>query len=87
MLINNEYSKLCIKEENVQDLPIFAKIKDNELSLTNYRLNSGVCRALGVYLAESNWRIDKSYLLKELVLDNNDITDEDFAEILAGVSI
>lgn len=69
------------------DLPIFTRIKDNVLTLTGYKLNSGVCKALGIYLAESNWRIDKSFLLKELVLDNNGNSDEDFAEILAGVSV
>ena len=57
------------------------------LALTGYRLNPGICKDLGAYLAESNWRIDKSYLLKELVLDNNDISDEDFAEIMAGVCV
>ena len=87
VLINNLYSELCIKKENVQDLPIFARIKQNTLTLTGYNLNSGVCKALGAYLAESNWRIDKSYILKELVLDNNDISDNDFAQILAGISV
>ena len=68
-------------------MPIFTKIKDNVLSLIGYRLNDGVCRALGVFLAESNLRIDKSFMLKELVLDNNDMTDHDFAQILAGLTV
>ena len=71
----------------MQDLPIFTRIRNNVLTLTGYALNSGICKALGTYLAESNWRIDKSYLLKELVLDNNGISDHDFAEILHGLSV
>ena len=71
----------------MHDLPIFTRIKDNKLTLSGYTLNSGLCKALGIYLGESNWRIDKSFLLKELVLDNNSISDEDFAEILSGVCI
>ena len=71
----------------MQDLPVFTRIKQNILALSGYSLNSGVCKALGVFLAESNWRIDKSYILKELVLDNNDISDNDFAQILAGLSV
>lgn len=42
---------------------------------------------MGVFLAESNWRIDVSYLLKSLVLDNNNITDIDFVEILSGLRV
>ena len=68
-------------------MPVLSKIKDNVLSLSGYRLSSGICKALGVYLAESNWRIDKSFMLRELVLDNNDTRDSDFAEILAGVAV
>ena len=79
MQINAEYSKFCIQGENVQDLPIFSRILNNELSLSEYVINSGICKALGVYFAESNWRIDRSYLLKSLVLDNNNIADVDFA--------
>ena len=71
----------------MNDLPIFTHIKDNSLHLTGYLLNPGLCKGLGVYLAESNWRLDKSYLLKELVLDNNNISDEGFAEILAGLCV
>jgi len=68
-------------------LPIFSRIKNNELQLSSYPLNSGVCKAFGTYLAESNWRIDKSFLLKELLMDNNNLSDVDFAEIMAGISI
>ena len=85
--INADYSNFCILNEKVLDLPIFTRIKDNGLTLTGYLLNSGICKGLGVYLAESNWRIDKSFILRELVLDNNGISDEDFAEILSGVCV
>ena len=62
-------------------------MKNNELSLTGYYLNSGVCKAAGIYLAESNWRINRKFLIKELVLDNNKINDQDFAEIMSGLAI
>lgn len=71
----------------MQDLPIFSRILNNELSLSEYVINSGICKALGVYFAESNWRIDRSYLLKSLVLDNNNIADVDFAQILSGLQV
>ena len=71
--INKDYSEFCLKKSNVYDLPIFSHIKNNELSLVGYALNSGVCKAIGAYLAESNWRIDRNYLIRELVLDNNNL--------------
>lgn len=69
------------------DLPIFSHIKNNGLSLIGYYLNSGVCKAIGGYLAESNWRINKKFIIHELVLDDNHLKDEDFAEIISGLTI
>ena len=39
------------------------------------------------YLINSNWRLDLSYLLQELHLDENGITDADFATILDGLCV
>lgn len=71
--INKDFSEFCLQRENVYDLPIFSHIKNNELSLTGYYLNPGVCKAAGAYLAESNWRINRKFLIRELVLDNNNL--------------
>ena len=68
-------------------MPIFSKVKNNELALTGYHLNSGLSKALGAYFAGSNWRINKRFIIKDLLLDNNNLKDEDFAEIMAGLSI
>ena len=50
-------------------------------------MNSGVCKAIGIYFAQSNWRVNKKFIIRELVLDDNNLQDEDFAEILAGLAI
>ena len=66
------------KNEKVVPLPIINKIYDGVLSLDDYKLNYGLCKALGNVLddlGDSLYKID---------LRNNGITDSDFAEILKG---
>ena len=85
--ISKAFSRTCIQEEKVVDLPAFAKVKDSKLQLVNYPLNCGLCKAMGQYLINSSWRINLSYILLHLHLDNNRITDSDFANILKGVCV
>ncbi len=66
------------KNEKVVPLPIVNKIYDGVLSLDDYKLNYGLCKALGNVLddlGDSLYKID---------FRNNGITDSDFAEILKG---
>lgn len=66
------------KNEKVVPLPLVNKIFEGVLSLDNYRLNFGLCKALGNVLddlSDSIFKID---------LTNNGIGDSDCAEILSG---
>jgi hypothetical protein len=66
------------KNEKVVPLPIINKIYEGVLSLDDYKLNFGICKALGNVLDDLGDSIYKIYLR------NNGITDSDFAEILKG---
>ena len=40
---------------------------------------------MGQYLSDSNWRLNLSFMLLELHLDENGIHDDDFANIIEGL--
>ena len=66
------------KNENVLPLPIISKINEGVLTLDDYKLNLGLCKALSIVLddlGDSIYKID---------LRNNGITDIEFAEIIKG---
>jgi hypothetical protein len=75
--MQRKYLQMC-KTEKVLPLPIISKISEGVLSLDDYKLNFGLCKALAnVFddLEDSIFKID---------LRNNGITDSDFAEIIRG---
>ena len=53
-------------------------MKDGVLSLEDYKLNIGLCSALSLVFEDLGPKIYK------LVLQNNGITDSDYAELLRG---
>ena len=57
---------------------------DGTLSLTGYKLNTGLCTALGNFLGK-NIHSDNPYIVRSLILDDNGISDDDFANILRGI--
>jgi hypothetical protein len=66
------------KNEKVVPLPLVNKIYEGVLNLDDYKLNFGLCKALGNVLddlGDSIYKID---------LRNNGIEDSDFAEIVKG---
>ena len=66
------------KNEKVLPLPIISKINEGVLTLDDYKLNLGLCKALSIVLddlGDSIYKID---------LRNNGITDIEFAEIIKG---
>lgn len=66
------------KNEKVLPLPIISKIRQGVLSLGDYKLNFGLCKAL------SNVLDDLDDSIFKIDLRNNGITDSDFAEIIRG---
>ena len=84
--INRLYSHDCIVNEKVRDLPFFSKIIDRELKLIGYKLNTGICKAARLFFVRSNWRLNMAQLIQELHLDDNNLTDADFATLLDGIS-
>ena len=60
-------------------LPILNRVVAKSLILINYKLNFGVCSALGNSLQGN------SKLLTKICLDNNGCLDLDFAKILTGL--
>jgi len=83
-LINNSFGKACLKQ-SVVGLPVFARISNRTLVLANYALTHGVCQALGTYLHQSVRRLNQSFVLKRIVLDQNNLSDADFAALLSGL--
>lgn len=72
-----KYLQFC-KNEKVLPLPILSKIEDCVLSLDDYKLNFGLCKALGGVFG------DLGALIKKIVLRNNGITDLGYAQMLEG---
>ncbi len=66
------------KNEKVLPLPIISKISEGVLSLDDYKLNFGLCKAL------SNVLDDLDDSIFKIDLRNNGITDSDFAEVIRG---
>ncbi len=58
--------------------------RDGTLSLTGYKVNAGVCAALGDFLGK-NTHYSSPFIVRNLVLDDNGISDSDFANILCGI--
>ena len=85
-IINKTFNKDCIKEESIPDLPIFSKIKNKSLRLVNYAIGPGLSKALSNFLSLSNYRVNQNYLIQHLHLDDNNLVDEDFMSILAGLT-
>jgi hypothetical protein len=75
--MQRKYLQMC-KNEKVLPLPIISKISEGVLSLDDYKLNFGLCKALANVLDDLDDSIFK------IDLRNNGITDSDFAEILRG---
>ena len=67
------------------DMPFFSKIRDKKLALINYKLNPGLCKAASKFFIECNWRLSASCQIQELHLEDNNISDVDFANILKGL--
>jgi hypothetical protein len=66
------------KNERVLPLPIINKISEGVLRLDDYKLNNGLCKALGDVLDDLGETITK------IDLRNNGIDDYDFAAIIKG---
>jgi len=66
------------KNEKVLPLPIVNKIFEGVLTLDDYKLNYGLCKALGNVLD------DIGDSLCKIDLRNNGILDIDLAEIIKG---
>lgn len=66
------------KTEKVLPLPIVNKISEGVLRLEDYKLNFGLCKALGNVLDDLGESITK------IVLKNNGIEDLDFSLIILG---
>jgi hypothetical protein len=75
--MQRKYLQMC-KNEKVVPLPIVNKIFEGVLYLDDYKLNFGLCKALGNVLDDLGDSIYK------LDLRNNGITDSDFAEVIKG---
>ena len=75
--IYRKYLQNC-RNEKVLPLPIISKINEGVLSLDDYKLNFGLCKALGNVFEDLDDQIYK------IDLRNNGLTDHDFAEILRG---
>ena len=75
--MQRKYLQMC-KNEKVVPLPIINKIFEGVLYLDDYKLNFGLCKALGNVLDDLGDSIYK------LDLRNNGITDSDFAEVIKG---
>lgn len=75
--MERKYLQFC-KNEKVLPLPIISKIFEGVLSLDDYKLSFGLCRALGAVFEDLGESIYK------IVLRNNGITDADYAEVLKG---
>lgn len=72
-----KYLQQC-KNEKVLPLPILSKIEDGVLALVDYKLNFGLCKALGSVIG------DLDSLITKIVLSNNGISDIGYANILQG---
>jgi len=73
--INQEYQKECFVRHNVMALPTMSQIQiDGTLSLTGYKLNPGICAALGDFLGK-NTQLKNPYIVTNLILDDNGIAD------------
>jgi hypothetical protein len=83
-LINNVFVGDC-KKNNVVGIPVFARVTSKQLALANYALNNGLCHALGTYFKNSVRRLNQAFVLKRLLLDNNNLADSDFAALLQGL--
>lgn len=75
--MQRKYLQMC-KNEKVVPLPIVNKIIDGVLDLNDYKLNFGLCKALGNVLDDLGDTIHK------IDLKNNGITDSDYAEVVKG---
>jgi len=75
--MQRKYLQMC-KNEKVVPLPIINKIFESVLYLDDYKLNFGLCKALGNVLDDIGDSIYK------LDLRNNGITDSDFSEVIKG---
>ena len=70
---------------HVIGLPTMTHIsEDGTLSLTGYKVNSGLCSALGDFLGK-NTHQTSPFVVRNLILDDNGISDSDFANILRGI--
>ena len=49
-------------------------------------MNPGVCIAASRFFKECNWRLSASCHIQELHLQDNNISDIDFAKILEGLT-
>lgn len=71
---------------NVIGLPTMTQIsEDGTLSLIGYKMNAGLCAALGDFL-EKNTDLSSPFIVRNLILDDNSICDSDFANILRGIT-
>lgn len=75
--MQRKYLQMC-KNEKVLPLPIINKISEGVLRLDDYKLNFGLCKALGDVLD------DLGETITTIDLRNNGIDDSDFAVIIEG---
>ena len=73
-----QFVEACIKAK-VVPLPMLGKLRNGVLALENYKLNRGLCEALGSTVLRTTRGIRK------LVLHNNGITDGELRQILEGL--
>ena len=71
------YFKACM-ENKVVPLPAFDKIRNNNFVLEGYKLNPGVCKAIGTAVQEYEKPINK------ILLSNNGLSDEMLSNIVHG---
>ena len=64
----------------VVTLPLLLRIHDKKMILEQYQLNNGLCQALSIALAQF------PDIATSFHLDHNNLSDEDFALLLSGMS-
>lgn len=76
--IRFKYLMSCQREQTLM-LPLLHKLKKRTLNLAGYSLNGANVRAL-------TWAFNYGdHIINRVILENNSIHDEDFAELLCGL--
>lgn len=84
--MSKEYNEICYLKNHVNGLPIMTRItKDGLLALRGYKINKGQSEALAIFLARNDDEFSP-YRVKSLILDDNGMSDDDFASLINSCS-